>query len=66
MGIDWTTDTYDAGAHLNVYGAEKLTRYFGRMLSEDFGVPDRRSDTELCAVWQERIETYYTRKNENK
>ena len=26
-GIDLTTDTYDAGLHLNVFGAEKLASY---------------------------------------
>jgi hypothetical protein len=29
IGLDMTQDTYDGGAHLNVYGAEKLTAYFG-------------------------------------
>ncbi|MBO7250449.1 MAG: SGNH/GDSL hydrolase family protein, partial [Clostridia bacterium] len=38
IGIDWSTDTYDAGAHLNVYGAEKLTRYFGEILSSSHGL----------------------------
>ena len=34
IGIDWETDTYDVGVHLNVYGAEKLTSYLGRLLVE--------------------------------
>ncbi len=24
IGLDWETDTYDAGLHLNIHGAEKL------------------------------------------
>ena len=62
MGLDMTTDTYDAGAHLNVYGAEKLTRYFGEILARDHAIPDRRGEGDTAAVWQERVEAYYARK----
>ena len=27
-GLDFSTDTYDGGLHLNLSGAEKITRYF--------------------------------------
>ncbi len=63
IGVDWQTDTYDAGMHLNVYGAEKLSRYFGKMLAQDFSIPDRRGDKELDEVWNARVEKYYERKN---
>lgn len=33
-GIDYTTDTYDAGLHLNFNGAVKLTDYMGKLLTE--------------------------------
>lgn len=33
-GIDYRTDTYDAGLHLNVSGAEKLSVWFGKELTE--------------------------------
>ncbi len=62
MGLDMTTDSYDGGVHLNVYGAEKLTRYFGQILSDTTDVPDRRDDAAMAAVWQTRLETYYARK----
>ncbi len=58
MGLDMATDSYDGGVHLNVSGAEKLSRYFGRILAETHGTPDRRFDTDLAAVWQERLEHY--------
>ena len=32
VGIDYNTDTYDGGLHLNVYGAEKMSRYLGKIL----------------------------------
>ena len=66
MGIDWSTDTYDEGMHLNVYGAEKLTRYFGKMLSEKYGIADRSAEPELAAAWNERVRIYYERKNSGK
>ncbi len=55
IGIDWNTDTYDKNVHLNVYGAEKLSRYFGEILSRDHGIADRRADAETAAVWDERL-----------
>ncbi len=63
IGIDWETDTYDAGVHLNVYGAEKLTSYFGEILARDFGLEDRRSDAELSKIWEEKRNAYYEQRN---
>ena len=64
LGLDWSRDTYDAGLHLNVYGAEKFTSYLGRLLQSEHGVPDRRGDAALDALWQERIDRYKTEKTE--
>ena len=58
IGLDWTKDTYDGGLHLNLAGAEKLSQYFGKILSEDFKVPDRRGEAELEAYWSDVIERY--------
>ncbi len=62
IGIDWQTDTYDTGLHLNVYGAEKMSDYFGKILIEQCGLTDRREDPELSALWEKISETYYDRK----
>ena len=62
IGIDWQTDTYDTGLHLNVYGAEKAAGWFGKILSQDCGVPDRRDDEAISALWTEKSQTYYARK----
>ena len=66
IGLDWSTDTYDKGLHLNVYGAEKVTSYFGKILAENHGIPDHRSDSELSALWGERIDAYYKERNGEK
>ena len=64
IGIDWQTDTYDTGLHLNVYGAEKLSSYFGNILSAKHNIPDRRNDKDIAELWAEKCETYYSRKKE--
>lgn len=66
IGIDWNTDTYDAGVHLNVYGAEKLTSYFGKILVEKYGFSDRRGNAELDAVWSKKLEIYQKERNGEK
>ena len=66
IGIDWSRDTYDGGAHLNTNGAEKLTRYFGKMLREKYGLADRRNEGELDAVWRHKCDIYYKDRNEGK
>ena len=62
IGLDWEKDTYDTGLHLNVWGAEKLSRYFGKCLREDCGLEDRRQDMELARCWNRRIADYNQRK----
>ncbi len=62
IGIDWSKDTYDAGLHLNVYGAEKLASYFGKILADECGVVDHRSDASVSAVWTEKVKIYNARK----
>ena len=62
IGLDWSTDTYDTGLHLNVYGAEKLSSYFGQILTEQCALTDHRDDPELSALWAGKCETYHNRK----
>ena len=64
IGIDYSTDTYDAGLHLNLSGAEKLSRYFGPILQSECGLADRRSEPETAAVWAEKAEAYYAEKED--
>lgn len=71
IGIDYQTDTYDAGLHLNVYGAEKMSRWLGAWLKENYDLKDYRKaailsdqseEARICRVWTEKHETYVNRK----
>ena len=64
IGIDYTMDTYDEGVHLNVYGAEKMTEYFGRILAERHGLADIEHSEEQKTKWQTRVDAYYKERNE--
>lgn len=59
VGIDFTKDTYDGGLHLNLSGAEKMGAYFGKILREEFQVPDKRNDEKIASVWAEKCAAYY-------
>lgn len=54
VGLDFSTDTYDGGLHLNLSGAEKLSRYFGAVLQETYSLEDRRQEADLAALWEEK------------
>ena len=46
-GFDFSTDMCmeePKGSHLNSFGAQKMTAYIGRMLNEDYDLPDRHAD----------------------
>jgi len=58
IGIDWNTDTYDGGVHLNVYGAEKLTSYFGKILKQDLGLESRKDEGDTAGLWEQKLEAY--------
>ncbi|MCL2404072.1 MAG: SGNH/GDSL hydrolase family protein [Defluviitaleaceae bacterium] len=59
MGLDFDTDTFNAGLHLNVFGAEKLARFFGEILLEHFDLPDRRNESDTAAAWNNKSELYH-------
>lgn len=58
IGLDFSRDTYDAGLHLNLSGAEKLSSYFGKILQTDCNLKDRRGEEELDRIWEEKIKEY--------
>ena len=51
LGIDWDTDTYDRGDHLNYSGAAKVTAWIGDYLRREApGLIDRRGDPDY-EIW---------------
>lgn len=58
IGIDWTHDTADGGDHLNVYGAEKVAKYIGKYLHDNYSLPDRRQDASYIS-WFKDSEKYH-------
>ena len=62
IGIDMQTDTYDQGQHLNVYGAEKLSRWFGKVLKEAYGLKDHRGEAAYDADYAALTERYEAEK----
>lgn len=62
MNLDFQTDTYDGGLHLNLSGAEKISGYFGNILKEQYGLEDHRNEPDLADVWAKKAEFYYEMK----
>ena len=58
MGIDLSTDTYDGGIHLNVWGAEKYTRWLGAHLQDRGLVEDQRQDPVMAARYEDLSRRY--------
>ena len=61
IGIDFSRDTYDGGLHMNVYGAEKMSRYFGSILRDVPGIKDHREEAgeqAMAAEWEEKCRFY--------
>lgn len=45
LEIDWKNDTKDAGAHLNYYGAIKVSKFIGDFLKNSNLIEDHRNDS---------------------
>lgn len=58
LNIDWDNDTYDYGGHLNIYGAEKVSSYLGKVIAEKYKCQDRRQDTQIANDWNKEVQKY--------
>lgn len=56
--IDYSEDTYDEGLHMNLSGAEKLSKHLGKVLKETYQLTDHKSDLKLKKVWDEKVDFY--------
>lgn len=54
IGIDYSADTYDGGLHLNLNGATKLSKFFAKLLKENYNLTDCRGDS----LYEQKLEEY--------
>ena len=54
IGIDYSADTYDGGLHLNLNGATKLSKFFAKLLKENYNLTDYRGDS----LYEQKLEDY--------
>ncbi|MCL2079003.1 MAG: SGNH/GDSL hydrolase family protein [Oscillospiraceae bacterium] len=59
IGLDYSKHTFNAGNHLNIFGAEVLSRYFGKILTDELGLPDHRQNPVLVSIWNDLAREYY-------
>ena len=59
LGITWQKDSYDKGDHLNLYGAQKVTRWLGTYLKQNYELTDHRNDP-AYEDWNELSKKYHS------
>lgn len=64
LGIDWKTDTFDKGDHLNLAGAKKVTEYLGKYWTQNYDLADHRGD-EQYADWEKLTKEYAAKMNQS-
>ena len=57
IGIDWKTDTYDEGDHLNLSGSRKMTEFLAQYLKRECDLEDHRQDPGYQA-WDDLLKAY--------
>lgn len=57
LEMNWQTDSYDNGDHLNLNGARKVTAWVGKYLKEKYDLPDHRGKPEYKS-WDKEKEKY--------
>ncbi len=64
IGLNFQTDTFDGGLHLNVAGAEIYSNFLGRWLQNEIEISDLRDDGELVQAWNSKAADYEEKKSE--
>lgn len=54
IDINWESDSYDGGEHLNYNGAVKVSSFIGNYLKENYNLPDHREDDSF-ASWNDTL-----------
>lgn len=58
LNIDWKKDTYDKGDHLNIYGAEKVSKYLAKVLYEKYNCRNYKQDESISQIWNAEVNRY--------
>ena len=64
MDINWKTDTKDEGYHMNIYGAEKISKYMGEYLKQHYQLVNHKKDRNY-QQWHEDAKHYQVQKQNN-
>lgn len=57
--IGISDNDYADGLHLNLFGAEKTSRYFSNILKENFFASTEPPDDAALTTWNDKLEEYY-------
>ena len=58
LKINWQTDSYDGGDHLNLQGAEKVTDYLGEYLKENYDFSGSAAGKKTEDRWNAGLKEY--------
>lgn len=58
IGINFKEDTYDSGAHLNLNGAIKLSKYFSTILKDKYQMKNYKNDININNIYERKIKRY--------
>lgn len=58
LGIDYETDTYDGGLHMNLSGANKISKYLGNVLQKDYKITSHKNDQDISKVYSKKYRFY--------
>lgn len=58
VDIDWISESYDGGHHLNLFGAQKITEKIGNYLLDNYEIPSR-----INSVWDNDLKIYQQVRN---
>lgn len=57
ISIDWSTDSSDSGYHLNIKGAQKVSKYLAKYLKENFNLDSHKNDPNYDS-WNTAYDNY--------
>ena len=65
-GLDFESDTYDGGLHMNLSGADKISEYLGAWLTQNCDIKNHGSERAICRVYEEKMKFYEQMKMKQK